>query len=196
MNHCGAMLMIDQAARHGPSMSVGTDPETWEIIKPYLEEWCAKAPNGEPCVNRMGPGGAGHCTSSSDASRVVLIDRRQDDSQRYWYASPYCALDKAADDPEHAHLSILCEIRGLLYHQLGMTNDEIANLFEQWFNDKVRHRVHQDLLIVSPTCSGAISWLESGSRGYVSRKVMELRMIEVSSKVLRTRLLRMLISPR
>ena len=38
---------------------------------------------------------------------------------------------------EHAHLSILCEIRGLLYHQLGMTNDEIADLFEQWYNDKV-----------------------------------------------------------
>ena len=56
---------IDQAARHGPSMSVGTDPETWEIIKPYLEKWCAKAPNGEPCVNRMGPGGAGHCKSLS-----------------------------------------------------------------------------------------------------------------------------------
>jgi len=53
----------DQAARHGPSMSVGTDPETWGIIKPYLEKWSAKAPNGEPCVNRMGPGGAGHCKS-------------------------------------------------------------------------------------------------------------------------------------
>jgi 6-phosphogluconate dehydrogenase len=54
---------IDQAARHGPSMSVGTDPETWEIIKPYLEKWSARAPSGEPCVNRMGPGGAGHCQS-------------------------------------------------------------------------------------------------------------------------------------
>jgi len=42
-----------------------------------------------------------------------------------------------ADEAEHAHLSILCEIRGLLYHQLGMTNDEIADLFEQWYNDKV-----------------------------------------------------------
>jgi 6-phosphogluconate dehydrogenase len=40
------------------------------------------------------------------------------------------------DDIEHAHLSILCEIRGLLHHQLGMANDEIADLFEQWYNDK------------------------------------------------------------
>lgn len=42
------------------------------------------------------------------------------------------------DRIEHAHLSILCEVRGLLHHQLGMSNDEIADLFEQWYNDKVR----------------------------------------------------------
>ena len=52
--------------------------------------------------------------------------------------SPVITRRKAgADEIEHAHLSILCEIRGLLYHQLGMTNDEIADLFEQWYNDKV-----------------------------------------------------------
>ena len=33
---------------------------------------------------------------------------------------------------EHAHLSILCEIRALLHYQIGMTNDEIANIFESW----------------------------------------------------------------
>ena len=38
---------------------------------------------------------------------------------------------------EHAHLSILCEIRALLYHQLGMSNDDIADLFDKWYNDKV-----------------------------------------------------------
>lgn len=53
----------DQAARHGPSMSVGTDEETWQVIKPYLEKWSAKAPNGDACMMRMGPGGAGHCES-------------------------------------------------------------------------------------------------------------------------------------
>lgn len=42
-------------------MSVGSDPETWEIIKPYLEKWTAHTPKGEPCVLRMGPGGSGHC---------------------------------------------------------------------------------------------------------------------------------------
>lgn len=42
-------------------MSPGTDPETWEVIKPYLEKWAAKTKDGEPCVMRMGPGGSGHC---------------------------------------------------------------------------------------------------------------------------------------
>lgn len=52
---------IDQAARHGPSMSVGCDEETWDIVKPYLEKWTAHTPQGEACVLRMGPGGSGHC---------------------------------------------------------------------------------------------------------------------------------------
>jgi len=49
---------------------------------------------------------------------------------------------------EHAHLSILCEIRGLLYHQLGMTNDEIADLFEQWYNDKVCSRGRKGCVLI------------------------------------------------
>lgn len=42
-------------------MSPGTDPETWQVIKPYLDKWAAKTAKGEPCVMRMGPGGSGHC---------------------------------------------------------------------------------------------------------------------------------------
>jgi len=94
-----------QAARHGPSMSVGCDEETWDIVKPYLEKWTAHTPQGEACVLRMGPGGSGHY--------VKMIH----------------------NGIEHAHLSILCEIRGLLYHQLNMSNDEIADLFEAWWKD-------------------------------------------------------------
>ena len=36
---------------------------------------------------------------------------------------------------EHAHLSILCEIRGLLHYQLELSNDDIADLFEGWYKD-------------------------------------------------------------
>ncbi|KAK8866062.1 6-phosphogluconate dehydrogenase (decarboxylating) [Kwoniella newhampshirensis] len=94
-----------QAARHGPSMSPGCSPEAWDYLKPYLEKWAAKAPNGEPCVLHMGGGGAGHY--------VKMIH----------------------NGIEHAHLSILCEIRSLLKHQLGYTNDEISVLFESWWKE-------------------------------------------------------------
>ncbi|KAK4689560.1 hypothetical protein P7C73_g543, partial [Tremellales sp. Uapishka_1] len=94
-----------QAARHGPSMSVGCTEKTWEFIKPYLEKWCAHTPSGEPCVARMGPGGAGHY--------VKMIH----------------------NGIEHAHLSILCEVRGLLYHQYQVSNDVISDVFEKWYKD-------------------------------------------------------------
>lgn len=48
---------------------------------------------------------------------------------------------------EHAHLSILCEIRALLQHQLGMSNDDIADLFDRWYNDEVSSRPLATLLV-------------------------------------------------
>lgn len=36
---------------------------------------------------------------------------------------------------EHAHLSIISETRALLHHQLGMSNDDIADLFESWYKE-------------------------------------------------------------
>ncbi|WVW82463.1 6-phosphogluconate dehydrogenase (decarboxylating) [Kwoniella bestiolae CBS 10118] len=92
-----------QSARHGPSMSPGCTKEAWEFLKPYLEKWAAKTPEGEPCVMHIGPGGSGHY--------VKMIH----------------------NGIEHAHLSILCEVRALLHYQLGLSNDEIANLFESWW---------------------------------------------------------------
>lgn len=36
---------------------------------------------------------------------------------------------------EHGHLSIIAELRSLLHHQLGFSNDEIADAFEKWHKD-------------------------------------------------------------
>lgn len=51
-------------------------------------------------------------------------------STDYNYTTTY-----SAHELEHAHLSIISETRGLLHHQLGMSNDEIADLFESWFKE-------------------------------------------------------------
>jgi 6-phosphogluconate dehydrogenase len=66
---------IDQAARHGPSMSPGCSEKTWKYIQPYLEKWAAKTKDGEPCVMRIGPGGCGHCEYCDREPNTWLIDQ-------------------------------------------------------------------------------------------------------------------------
>jgi 6-phosphogluconate dehydrogenase len=83
-------------------MSPGGPKEAYDAVKPYLEKWAAKTPQGEPCVEYIGPGGSGHY--------VKMIH----------------------NGIEHGHLSIICEARALLHSQLGLSNEEIADMFEQW----------------------------------------------------------------
>ena len=48
-----------EGARHGPSLMVGGDPQSWAQLRPLWETIAAQA-EGEPCVAYMGQGGAGH----------------------------------------------------------------------------------------------------------------------------------------
>lgn len=49
----------EEGARHGPSMMPGGDKEAYEQIKPILEKVAANV-NGDPTVDYMGEGSAGH----------------------------------------------------------------------------------------------------------------------------------------
>jgi 6-phosphogluconate dehydrogenase len=50
----------EAGALWGPSIMPGGAPEAWEALAPILRGIAAKAADGEPCVDYMGPGGAGH----------------------------------------------------------------------------------------------------------------------------------------
>jgi 6-phosphogluconate dehydrogenase len=50
----------EQGALWGPSIMPGGQPEAWEALAPILRAIAAKADDGAPCVEYMGPGGAGH----------------------------------------------------------------------------------------------------------------------------------------
>ncbi|USW48946.1 Putative 6-phosphogluconate dehydrogenase, NAD(P)-binding domain superfamily [Septoria linicola] len=91
-----------QAARRGPSMCPGTDSETFDIVLPLLEKAAAKAPDGTPCVGRIGTGGAGH----------------------------YCKM--IHNGIEHGMMSAICEIWSIMTKGLGMSQDEIGDVFSQW----------------------------------------------------------------
>lgn len=49
-----------QAARRGPSMCPGGEDKALDIVMPLLEKMAAKDQEGNPCVGKIGMGGAGH----------------------------------------------------------------------------------------------------------------------------------------
>ena len=50
----------EQGALWGQSIMPGGQRDAWEALAPILRAIAAKADDGEPCVEYMGPGGAGH----------------------------------------------------------------------------------------------------------------------------------------
>ena len=53
-----------QGARKGPSLMAGGSKQAYREIQPLLAAIAAKAPDGSPCVQYLGPGGAGHLTKT------------------------------------------------------------------------------------------------------------------------------------
>ena len=49
----------EEGARHGPSMMVGGTDHSWTQLRPMLSAIAAKF-QGAPCVDHLGPDGAGH----------------------------------------------------------------------------------------------------------------------------------------
>lgn len=50
----------EEGARHGPSIMPGGDASAWPEVGPMLTSIAAKGPDGTPCCDWVGPGGAGH----------------------------------------------------------------------------------------------------------------------------------------
>lgn len=108
-------------ARFGPSLMPSGSPYAWTRIKPIWEAIAAKVDpstgkplertnpgeiitTGEPCAAYIGPAGAGHY--------VKMVH----------------------NGIEYADMQIICEAYHILNGGLGLSADEIANIFEQWNN--------------------------------------------------------------
>ena len=50
----------EEGARHGPSIMPGGAPEAEELVVPMLQAVAARAEDGRPCADWLGPGGSGH----------------------------------------------------------------------------------------------------------------------------------------
>ncbi|RYO94419.1 hypothetical protein DL766_002767 [Monosporascus sp. MC13-8B] len=91
-----------QSARHGPSMSPGGSPEALERVMPLLEKMAARDRQGRPCVVPVGPGGSGHY--------VKMVH----------------------NGIEQGMMSVIAEAWMLLTGGLGLSHEQVSDVFESW----------------------------------------------------------------
>lgn len=91
----------EKGARHGPSMMVGGTGHSWQQLGPILRTIAAKY-EGDPCVDHLGPDGAGHFVKT------------------------------VHNGIEYADMQVIAEIYGLLRNGAAWAPAEIGRLFAEW----------------------------------------------------------------
>ena len=91
----------EDGARHGPSMMMGGSAQSWARVRPMLDAIAAHY-NGDPCVARVGPDGAGHFVKT------------------------------VHNGIEYADMQMMAEIYGVLRDGSGWAASRIGDLFETW----------------------------------------------------------------
>ena len=92
----------EEGARHGPSIMPGGSPAAWPHVKDIFQGIAAKVDNGVPCCDWVGEGGAGHY--------VKMVH----------------------NGIEYGDMQLICEAYNILKNGLGMTADEMHEVFEEW----------------------------------------------------------------
>lgn len=92
----------EEGARHGPSLMPGGDPEAWPHVEGILKGIAALAPDGAPCCEWVGAGGAGHF--------VKMVH----------------------NGIEYGDMQVIAEAYDLMRRGLRMTPGDIGDVFETW----------------------------------------------------------------
>ncbi|KAF1353349.1 6-phosphogluconate dehydrogenase, decarboxylating [Delphinella strobiligena] len=138
-----------QSARRGPSMCPGGDQKAIELVIPLLENFSAKdAKTGTPCVRYMGPAGAGHF------------------------------IKMTHNGIENGMLSTMCEAWSLLHKSLGLSNDKIGKILEQWNSQgELRNtflvQIGSEICQAKKTPKGDVNGEGKGDGGYVLDDVLD-----------------------
>ena len=91
----------EEGARHGPSIMPGGPRSAYDDLAPVLTRIAAQVDDG-PCVDYMGPGGAGHY--------VKMVH----------------------NGIEYGDMQLISEAYFLLKHLGGLSNDALADVFSEW----------------------------------------------------------------
>ena len=92
----------EEGALRGPSIMPGGSPTAWPHVKPIFQSIAAKVSDGTPCCDWVGNDGAGHF--------VKMVH----------------------NGIEYGDMQLICEAYQIMSELLGMTADEIHEVFKQW----------------------------------------------------------------
>ena len=92
----------EEGARRGPSIMPGGHPDAWPYVKDIFQAISAKVEDGSPCCDWVGNDGAGHY--------VKMIH----------------------NGIEYGDMQLICEAYHLMKEGLGMTSDEMHEVFADW----------------------------------------------------------------
>jgi 6-phosphogluconate dehydrogenase len=92
----------EEGARFGPSIMPGGNPAAWPHVKEIFQSIAAKVEDGTPCCDWVGEDGAGHF--------VKMVH----------------------NGIEYGDMQLICEAYDLLHRGLGLTADELAEVFTEW----------------------------------------------------------------
>ncbi|EEF61979.1 decarboxylating NADP(+)-dependent phosphogluconate dehydrogenase [Pedosphaera parvula] len=92
----------EEGARNGPSIMPGGSPAAWPHVKEIFQSIAAKVDDGVPCCDWVGENGAGHY--------VKMVH----------------------NGIEYGDMELICEAYQLMKDGLGMTADEMSQVFAEW----------------------------------------------------------------
>ena len=92
----------EEGALNGASIMPGGSVSAWEEVKPVLQSIAAKASDGTPCCQWVGPAGSGHF--------VKMIH----------------------NGIEYGDMQLISEAYSLLKNRKGLDNDAMAVVFDEW----------------------------------------------------------------
>ncbi len=97
----------EEGALKGPSMMPGGSNAAWPWVKPIFQAICAKVENDTPCCDWVGENGAGHF--------VKMVH----------------------NGIEYGDMQLICEAYQLMRDLLGMTADEMHEVFAKWNEEEL-----------------------------------------------------------
>ena len=94
----------EEGALKGPSIMPGGSAAAWPFVKPMFQAICAKVEGDAPCCDWVGEDGAGHF--------VKMVH----------------------NGIEYGDMQLICETYDLMKNVLGLSCDEMGDVFEKWNN--------------------------------------------------------------